>query len=156
MSQAATVLQPAARVTVREARPEDLPFVAALLENLGYRVPPDAAGSILAESRRGSNSRYLLAESDSSSAVGLIGLARVPALRLGGWEVHITELVVCPTHRGAGVGALLLSHAAQWARDNGAVRIEVNTSRSRDSFRRRFYEKNGFQAAASSIFRCVP
>jgi hypothetical protein len=35
----------------------------------------------------------------------------------------------------------------------GAMRLEVCTSLTRESFRRKFYEKNGLERAASGLYR---
>jgi GNAT superfamily N-acetyltransferase len=85
--------------------------------------------------------------------VGLASISRRPQLRLGGELVTIDELVVADAMRGKGVGRALLEHVKTLARNLNARRLELETNRSRISYKRRFYVKNGFTEADSAVMR---
>jgi len=85
--------------------------------------------------------------------VGLASVSRRPQLRLGGDIVTVDELVVSPEWRGRGVGRVLLEQVNSMARQAGCRRLELLTSRSRESYRREFYIKNGFTEADSAVMR---
>ncbi|PYT05931.1 MAG: hypothetical protein DMF60_10365 [Acidobacteria bacterium] len=70
------------------------------------------------------------------------------------WDkITIDEFVVADNARGRGVGRALLEHIKSMARKAGARRLELNTNRARESYRRAFYIKNGFTEADSAVMR---
>jgi len=80
-------------------------------------------------------------------------LSQRPQLHLGGRLVSIDALAVLPSVRGLGVGKRLLRRARAYARLHHAVRIEVHTTRARESYRRGFYPLNGYRETDSALFR---
>ncbi|MBP8644613.1 MAG: GNAT family N-acetyltransferase [Syntrophobacteraceae bacterium] len=140
------------RLTIRKAQDGDLEDVACLLTCLGYPLNPDELRSMYQTILHDPQMNVLLACLEHR-AVGLITLRVFPSLRLNGFEVTIEELVVHPFCRGTGVGKTLLTRAVEYAKERGAVRLELHTSHKRESFKRRFYEKNGFSPAQSTLYR---
>jgi len=95
----------------------------------------------------------LVAENQAGEIIGLASMTRRPQLRLTATLVTIDELVVADHARGKGVGKKLLEGAEAMARKLGARRLELETNRARESYRRRFYVKNGFTEADSAVMR---
>lgn len=65
----------------------------------------------------------LFAAFDGSTAGGFIGL-----LLVGDTKAHIRGWFVFPGQRHQGVGALLLTHALNWARVNGYHHLDIRTA----------------------------
>ena len=95
----------------------------------------------------------VVAEDENAEVVALATLTSRPQLRLTARLVTIDELVVADRARGQGVGRKLLKAAEAMARKLGARRLELETNRERESYRRRFYVKNGFTEADSAVMR---
>ncbi len=94
----------------------------------------------------------LVAEYDGD-VVGLASLSRRPQLRLAGDLITIDELVVADRTRGLGVGRAILQRVKSMSQELGARRLELETTRTRESYERRFYVKNGFTEANSAVMR---
>lgn len=140
-------------VAFRPAQIEDVESVAMLLNDLGYPLALAGLRWTFQRVLREEAIQVVLAVSPAGEVVGLMTLHRFPALRLGGLQVSIEELVVAERHRGCGIGRQFLQHAVEYAHRQGAVRLEVCSSLARESSRRGFYLKNGFKAAESRIYR---
>jgi len=95
----------------------------------------------------------LIVAEDDGEVVGLASISRRPQLRLAADLITIDELVVADSARGLGVGRTLLEHVKEMAGRSGARRLELETNRERESYRRRFYVKNGFTEANSAVMR---
>ena len=141
------------RMRLRPVNIGDLETIAVMMNCLGYPAVPSELKTVLPNILNNPAMKVFLAVSTDGQPIGLINLHCYPSLRLKGYQVSIEELVVHPDFRGQGVGERLLNFAKDYAEEKGAVRLEVITSRKRESFRRRFYAKNGFEDAESSVFR---
>ncbi|MCC6672655.1 MAG: GNAT family N-acetyltransferase [Planctomycetes bacterium] len=140
-------------VTIRPVRPEDRDAVHALLADLGYpKVEAKAFLRVFADILVAEYRSLVVAEADGK-ILGFLCCTRQPTLRLGGDQLLIDELVVADAARGKGTGKALLAWARDHAKGLGAKRIELHTSRKRDSYTRGFYKKQGFAEADSALFR---
>ncbi|MFY9556894.1 MAG: GNAT family N-acetyltransferase [Blastocatellia bacterium] len=95
----------------------------------------------------------IVAEDENEEVIGLASLSSRPQLRLTALLVTIDELVVADRARGRGVGQQILRAAEAMAKKLGARRLELETNRARESYRRGFYVKNGFIEADSAVMR---
>ena len=138
---------------LRPAQSDDVENIALMMDYLGYPARPPELKLILSDILSNPAMKIFLAVYTNGKPIGLINLHCYPALRLKGYQVSIEELVVHPDFRGQGVGERLLNFAREYAKEKGAVRLEVTTSNKRESFRRQFYEKNGLEDAGSSVYR---
>jgi GNAT superfamily N-acetyltransferase len=138
---------------IRLACEEDLESIVGLLNHLGYPITPSGLLPILRTMLQASETAVFVASLNGCGVVGLMSLLHFPTLRLNGRQVTIEELVVHPGRRGKGIGRELIAFARTYAQDLGAVMIEVLTNRKRESFKRGFYEKNGFTLSDHSVFR---
>jgi GNAT superfamily N-acetyltransferase len=138
---------------IRLAREEDLESIADLLNHLGYPITVSGLRPILQTMLQASETDVFVATLSDYGVVGLMSLLHFPTLRLNGRQVTIEELVIHPRLRGKGIGREFIAFARTYAQELGAVMIEVLTNRKRESFKRGFYEKNGFTLSDHSVFR---
>ena len=141
------------RMRLRLANSDDLESIALMMDYLGYPARPSELKLILSDILSNPAMKLFLAVYTDGKPIGLINLHCLPALRLKGYQVSIEELVVHPDFRGQAIGKRLLDFAREYAEEKGAVRLEVTISNKRESFRRKFYKKNGFEDAGSSVYR---
>jgi GNAT superfamily N-acetyltransferase len=142
--------------TLRRATRDDTDAARALLEELGYAFadePTFARGfaAVLADS-----AQAVWLATGKGTVLGLMSMSSRPQVRLAGVIVTIDELVVHELARGQGVGASLLELAREESVRLGARRVELLTARSRESYARGFYVKNGFAEAPSAVMRWTP
>jgi GNAT superfamily N-acetyltransferase len=142
------------RLLIRSANGSDRQAIFNLMAELGY---PDLSQARFAETYEKvlnhSAMKVIVAEDDTGAIVGMASVSIRPQLRLTSDLVTIDELVVAGRARGAGVGRALLDHAKAIAEELGAGRLELETNRARESYRREFYVKNGFVEANSAVMR---
>ncbi|MGN7379997.1 GNAT family N-acetyltransferase [Bacillus altitudinis] len=88
----------------------------------------------------------LIVACDREEVVGVLQLTMTPFLTYqGGWRASIEGVRTASTHRGRGIGTLLIKRAIQRASDRGCHMIQLTTDKQR-SEARRFYENLGFEA----------
>lgn len=87
--------------------------------------------------------------------VGYLAISHRPQIRLGGRIAVIDELSVDPAYAGRGLGAALVEAAVELAHGLGCVRLEVSTSRARESYARGFYVKHGFAEVDAALLRVI-
>ena len=141
------------RLLIRPAIESDLHAAFKLMAELGY---PDLTIARFAEiysSVQKNPAMTLIVAEDNGEVVGLASISRRPQLRLAADLITIDELVVADKARGVGLGRALLKHVKAMAGSSGARRLELETNRARESYRRHFYVKNGFTEADSAVMR---
>lgn len=118
---------------IREARPADIPAVAALFDRYRqfYEQAPDLAQAqaFIAQRVERRESVILVAEGDG----GLLGFCQLyPTFcSVEAAPVYtLYDLFVAPTARQAGVGRLLLQAAEARAAADGKVRMDLTTART--------------------------
>jgi GNAT superfamily N-acetyltransferase len=140
--------------SIRRAAESDLDEALRLLKELGYRdLERDSFAQAFAEALTHPEIVVLVAEDSNGRLLGLASLSHRPQLRLAGIVVTLDELVVDSGARGTGVGRKLLDEVRTFARGIAARRLELQTNRSRESYKRGFYLKNGFVEANSAVLR---
>ncbi len=140
--------------TIRRANENDSQSAYSLIVALGYlTLTSERFTEIFNTVITHPETIVLLAENEIAQAIGLLTISHRPQLRLGGTIVCIDELIVSDQARGRGVGQALLQAAKRFAVDLKAERIELHTRRTRESYKRQFYVKNGFTEANSALLR---
>jgi len=139
---------------IRPATDSDEQAAFKLMAELGYADLSQArfAGTyrrVLADPAM----RVIMAEDDEGKIVGLASISNRLQLRLNGNLVTLDELVIARHARGKEIGRKLLNAVEEIARSLGARRLELETNRARESYRREFYVKNGFKEADSAVMR---
>ncbi len=141
------------KLLIRPATESDLQAAFKLMVELGY---PDLSIARFAEtysSVENHPAMTLIVAEVEGEVVGLASISRRPQLRLTADLITVDELVVSDSARGLGVGRALLEHVKAMAGRSGARRLELETNRARESYRRAFYIKNGFTEADSAVMR---
>ena len=135
-----------------QATEADLPAIEGLLRELidatGNRQALDvrAAAENLPVLLHGPHSHVLVAR-HGDTAVGFIhATVRQTALHSGRSGL-IDEVVVARSHRGRGIGRLLVSAAADRCRELGCCELEVSTEKA-NTAAREFYAELGFEEEA--------
>ncbi len=151
---------------VREARPSDLAVALPLWRALHaehealdprYRMADDAGvrwASDFREWTRSPASRVWLAV-DGGEAVGFLTAhlyAPAPVYHPASL-VHVDDLFVAPTHRGAGIGTALVRAVRAWARAEDAQHLQVGVLAA-NAGARAFWARRG--AADFSVTATLP
>jgi ribosomal protein S18 acetylase RimI-like enzyme len=117
---------------VRRATLDDLerliPLFDAYRQFYGQQSDLIAAQQFLNDRLVRNESVVLVAESDDGSVVGFVQLYPSFSSILAAPMYVLSDLFVMPDARRRGVGTLLLKSAAETARANGAVRVELATA----------------------------
>ena len=128
-------------MTIRPAREDDAPAIAALVTQLGYEAAPRDVAERLARALARTDHRFIIAESDGH----VLGWVHVEAAETvdTGVFAHVAGLVVDRAHRRQGVGGALMAEAEGWARQQGCPVIRLRSSSTRTPAHR-FYEGLGY------------
>jgi GNAT superfamily N-acetyltransferase len=141
---------------IRAAAPADIPAVIQMYEWLF--APPGAKPSSWDERRAEvalrqaieSRDACVLVADDDGALVGLCTAYQdILSVRFG-YRAWVEDLAVHPDRRSEGIGAALLSAARDWARERGAVHLELDSAEARADAHR-FYEREGAAYRAISF-----
>lgn len=136
---------------VRHARREDLAEIVALLadDDLGRgreRLDDSLApySKAFEEIDRDARNELFVVE-DRGSVIATLQLTFIPSLtHTGGERAQVEGVRVAASHRGKGVGRLLLDRVISRARGRGCRIVQLTTAKRRPDARR-FYETLGFE-----------
>ena len=129
-------------MTLRSARPEDAPAIAALATQLGYPSRPEEAAARLRNVLARPEAAVLVAEDEDGAVIGyghVFGAHRVDADPFA----EIGALVVDESRRSRGTGAALVAALEAWAAERGYRELRVRSNVVRDRAHA-FYERLGF------------
>ena len=132
----------AGTTTIRPARPDDAPVLAALAGELGY---PTTANEVAAR-LEDPDLEVLVAEA-GGEVVAWVDIADRTTL-YGGRNAEIQGLVITAARRRSGVGLALVEAAEAWARARGIDAIRVRSRSDREGARA-FYLGLGFDIVKS-------
>ncbi len=141
-------------ITIRKAELSDVPAITDLVRGLNLfahvkaETPEQSSecitrhlGLCLADD---SHSIYV-AETDRGEIAGYGAVHWLPYLILAGPEGYVSELFLRDSFRGQGIGRDLLDVIKQEAKTRGCARLMLLNMRSRESYQRQFYAKQGWQ-----------
>lgn len=138
---------------IRSSTEQDLKSIQELLTELGY-------GSLDTNSLKqtwkqiiSSDDMGIIVAHKDEIVCGYLAYSFKPQLRLSGLIMEIDELCISTKTRGQGVGSQLLDKVKEMAKGRGTKRIVLSTNRERESFKRGFYLKNGFQEKNSATLK---
>lgn len=140
-------------IRIRPATPRDAPAVAAILRALGWFEHVANARPGEAEARvarhlalcAGESHAVLAAEDASGAVLGYAAAHWIPYLMLPGPEGYVSELFVREDARGRGVGKKLLAAIRAEAERRNCWKLHLVNGKGRDSYRRAYYKKNGWE-----------
>jgi GNAT superfamily N-acetyltransferase len=139
-------------LSIRDARLEDSPHVARLLDQLGYPTDERAVASRL-ERLAVVGDRVFVAEADGQ-LVGLAHLQVSPGIERDRPAGKLGALVVDEAHRGHGVGRALVHAVEEDARLRGCAVLFLTTRETRDEAHA-FYERVGFEQTGHRYSRTL-
>jgi GNAT superfamily N-acetyltransferase len=131
------------QVSVRSARPGDVPALVQLFEQLGYTTDEQTLRAQLEHFGHG-GAHALVAVLPTHGLAGLATLAIHPRLYSPAPSAQLTALVTDRTARRHGVGRALTRAAADLAREAGCEKLYVRTNRRRQESPP-FYRSLGFE-----------
>lgn len=128
--------------TIRPARPDDRDAVWHLLNGLARTSRPVRAAfdPTLDEMLVRPDVLVLVAESPALGVVAYLLASSRLSLLANGREVWVAELIADERVRRTGVGRALMARAEEWAREQGAARVTLSTSRAHDFYRALGYD----------------
>jgi len=135
---------------LREARKEDVPFIAAMLaddelgnarEQLTDMTPYlNAFDQIAADPH---NTQYVW--DDNGELLGCLQLTIMPGLsQQGAWHAQVEGVRTVSSRRGSGIGRKMMAAIMAIARQQGCQQMQLLTSKSRVDAQR-FYRNLGFE-----------
>jgi GNAT superfamily N-acetyltransferase len=142
------------KVTLRDARREDVPAIVAMLADDRLGAAREVTAEPLPASYyaafdaldRDENNRLLIAEVNGE-IVGTLQITFVHGLSRQGAKRAVLEAVrVASLHRGKGFGERIVREAIEIARRAGCAMVQLTTDKSRKDAHR-FYERLGFEAS---------
>jgi ribosomal protein S18 acetylase RimI-like enzyme len=144
-----------ADVTVTEVDavgPELVEAFARLVPQLSSSSPPPGRDE-LADIVASSSSVLFIARDAEGTIVGSLTLAqfRVPT----GVKAWIEDVVVDESRRGAGIGEALVAAAVDRATAQGAKSVDLTSRPSREDANR-LYQRLGFEARTTNVYRWSP
>ena len=111
---------------------------------------PESYAEAFSAIARDPNNELLIAD-DADAIAGFLQLTFVPGItHQGGLRAMIEGVRVRPALQGRGIGAALVEHAVERARDRGCRLVQLTTDKSR-SEALAFYESLGFRASHEGL-----
>jgi GNAT superfamily N-acetyltransferase len=152
MGDLATLDVPGGAVTLREAAPDDLPEVVALLAADQLGIQRESADELAPyrtafDAITADPAHLLVVAVDGGMIIGTMQLSFIPGLaRRGAWRAQIEAVRVHEAARNRGVGARMIEWAVEVARNRGCALVQLTTDKRRTDAHR-FYERLGFVAS---------
>ncbi|MGL5136179.1 MAG: GNAT family N-acetyltransferase [Beijerinckiaceae bacterium] len=142
---------PAESISIRSARPGDLPAIVALLSDdpLGASredatLPLDEGYTKAFEEIKNDPNQLLLVVELEAVVVGTLQLTFIPGLsHKGALRGQIEAVRIASNHRDQGIGARLVTHAIALCKQRSCRMVELTTSNARTDAHR-FYSRLGF------------
>lgn len=139
-------------LSIRNARPEDLADIVALLADdplgAGREDPNDLAAYRAAFDAIERDPNQIVGVAvDAEAVVGVLQVSFLPGLaRKGAWRGQIEGVRIAATRRGDGLGGVMFEWAIAQCRDRGCHLVQLTSDKSR-SDAHRFYDGLGFVAS---------
>lgn len=118
-------------ITIQSASMTDIPALVDLLGIL-FAIEQDFTPDPTAQQRglelllkHPERGQILLACDESAGVIGMVSAQLVISTAVGAPSAWIEDMVIAPSYRGQGLGKQLLAAAADWARQQGAQRLQL-------------------------------
>jgi GNAT superfamily N-acetyltransferase len=142
-------------IQIRNAKLSDAESIALLINQLGYPTSVDQMKKRLESLAQEKNYRTLVAVSDQL-VVGLLGMSINLFWEQDGSYVRVQVLVALESHRGQGIGKLLIQNCEAWAREVNASAIYLNCgNRAEREVAHIFYKQMGFVHKSSGYVKTL-
>jgi GNAT superfamily N-acetyltransferase len=141
-------------IHIRKAQPGDARGIAEILRGLEW-ITRFNAETVEATARRVARHLELchaddshtvhVAENEGGQIAGYAAVHWLPYLLLLGPEGYVSELFIREADRGQGIGTRLLETVKKEAEARGCARLMLLNMHERESYRRGFYKKRGWE-----------
>ncbi len=84
--------------------------------------------------------------------IGYISVHWFPNMLMLGYDGYVSELFIHPDETGLGAGSRLLEAVEAYATERGCTRLLLMNRRVRESYRRHFYAKHGWEELPDAAF----
>ena len=142
-------------IHIRKAQPGDARGIAAILRGLEWITrfnaePIEATAQRVAHHLElchadDSHTVYVAEENEGGEIAGYAAVHWLPYLLLLGPEGYVSELFIREADRGQGIGTRLLETVKKEAKARGCARLMLLNMHERESYRRGFYKKQGWE-----------
>ena len=141
-------------IQIRKAETSDVPAITQLLRSLGFFARISAEAPEITQKRvlnhltlatAGDSHLILVAETQQGEIAGYCAVHWLPYLILQGPEGYVSELFIQESFRAQGIGGQLLHAIKVEAKQRGCSRLMLLNLRKRESYQRRFYQKQGWE-----------
>lgn len=141
-------------IEIREARQNDVPAITEILRELGWfaHMTAESPAAIeahvalqLALCQADKSHLVFVAEAAGEEVMGYISVPWLPYLIHAGPEGYISELFIKDNARDYGIGSRLLEIVESEAIRRGCTRLDLLNMRQRESYKRKFYTKQGWE-----------
>lgn len=138
---------------IREARMQDIDGLARLMGELGY--PTDAKEMEDRMSHIFSDKAYqTYVYEEDGKLLGMIGMILCYRFEKSERYIRVVALVVNPESRGRGIGSRLLDEAENWAKEQGANMMTLNSgNRAERNDAHQYYIRRGFEGKATGFYK---
>lgn len=141
---------------IRKALPSDAQAITDILRSIGWFEQVNSTADDILNERIGKNvdlshsdqSHSIYVAEEDGNVVGYAAVHWLPYLFFAGAEGYVSELFIHETARGKGIGTQLLAAVKEEAGERGCARLMLINSRDRESYMRKFYEKQGWKERA--------
>ena len=140
-------------IHIRRMTEADAAAVAHILRSLGwfeflkdesFEESEARITRSIAQNLRDRSHSLFVAEEQDRGIVGYVAVHWLPYLLLKAPEGYVSELFVAESTRGKGLGAALLQKVRDEAQERGCSRLTLINVRTRESYQRQFYKKQGW------------
>jgi N-acetylglutamate synthase-like GNAT family acetyltransferase len=154
-------------IQIRKAKTTDVPAISNILRslNLSASINNEEATSTQQRVQKhfelcmsDDSHLILVAQTPKGEIAGYCAVHWLPYLILAGPEGYVSELFISEEFRGQGIGNNLLEAVKVEAQNRGCSRLMLLNIRDRDSYKRQFYSKHGWEErpdAANFVFQLI-
>lgn len=131
-------------IEIRSIQPTDFKDIVVLMSELGYPTTLEELTNRFCELQKHRDYEAIVAIKDNH-VIGFAGLCKALAYEFTGVYVRILAFVVSSKQRKQGVGTKLLKACEEWAIQQDAVAITLNSgNRDERQAAHTFYASNGY------------
>ena len=139
-------------IKIRKTLVSDAKNIVLLIRSLGWftalaeeplEVTTRRLETKLVEYEKDSHSAYVAVD-DQGVLAGYTTVQWMPCLFLPGCEGYVSELFLSADFRGQGIGTHLMDAIKEEGKKRGCTRLMLINNKTRESYAREFYKKNGW------------
>ncbi len=137
-------------ITIRKGKRSDFDALISVIRNIGWHRTESTDETLRNHFNQvfdtyQNDDHDLLVAVKSNSVVGYLVVHWFHYLIFEGNEGHISELFIDPALSNQGIGSSLLETVKSEAMKRKSYRLSLVNNKTRESYLRKFYQKNGFR-----------